>query len=122
MGRMDHVGLIVGDLDRSLAFYRDAFGFPEHSRLDMGETKIVFLDVGGTLLELVKRSEGPVKAPEGRISHIAFHADDYDGLLTRLEGMGAELQSRTLGDGSRITFLRDPDGHNVEIDERPFNQ
>lgn len=122
MSRMDHVGLIVRDLDRSLAFYKDLFGFPEYSRLDMGETKIVFLNVGGTLLELVQRSEGPVEAPEGRISHIAFHTDDYDGLLTRLEGMDAELQSRTLSDGSRITFLRDPDGHNVEIDEKPFNQ
>ena len=50
---LDHIGIYVKDLERSLNFYGELFGFPEHSKLNLGTTKIAFLDLGGSLLEIV---------------------------------------------------------------------
>ena len=119
---LDHVGIYVSDMELSLAFYRDVFGFAEHSRLNLEETRIVFLDIGKGLLELVQRPGAPGEPPKGRWSHLALHADDFDGLLSKIVEMGLEHRTSTLGDGSRIAFFKDPDGHDLEIDEKPFDQ
>ncbi len=122
MTKMDHIGLYVSDLERSVKFYGDLFGFPVHRRLEMGETKIAFLDIGEGLLELVYKPESPGRPAEGRWAHVAYHVEDYDGIVSKLEGKGIPLDKRALGDGSRIAFFKDPDGHDVEISESPFNQ
>ena len=43
-------------------------------------------------------------------------------MLGRLRAKGLELREMTLDDGSRIVFFKDPDGHDVEIDEKAFNK
>lgn len=118
MARLDHVGIYVRDLEKSLNFYREIFGFPEHHRLDTAESRIAFLHVGGGLLELIQRPGAPGIAPGGRWSHVSFQIDNYDGLVSRLERMGLDLRKVTLDDGSRVAFFKDPDGHDVEIMEK----
>ncbi|MFQ6052622.1 MAG: VOC family protein [Candidatus Bathyarchaeia archaeon] len=119
---LDHIGIYVEDLERSLRFYAELFGFPEHRRFTAGESRIAVLDVGGGLLELIQRPGAPGEAPKGRWSHIAFHIDAFDAVLERAEGMGLLQRKVTLDDGSRIAFLRDPDGHDIEIMERGLGQ
>ncbi len=117
---LDHVGIYVKDLERSLNFYSELFGFPEHSKVNLGTTKIAFLDMGGSLLEIVQRAEPP-EAPSGSWSHLAYTTDDFDGMVSRLREKGLELQEMTLGDGSRISVLQEPGWtHDVEIDEKGF--
>ena len=118
---LDHVGIYVKDLERSMKFYSELFGFPEHSKVNLGTTKIAFLDMGGSLLEIVQRAEPP-EAPSGSWSHLAYTTDDFDDMVSRLREKGLELREMTLGDGSRIVFFKDPDGHDVEIDEKAFNK
>jgi catechol 2,3-dioxygenase-like lactoylglutathione lyase family enzyme len=122
MPEVDHIGIYIKDLERSLGFYDKVFGFPVHHRMEAGVSKIAFLDIGGCLLELIQRTGAPCEAPEGSWSHVAIHIDDYDNLVSKLEAMGLELRKRTLDDGSRITFFKDPDGHDIEITEISFNQ
>ena len=122
MASLDHIGIYVKDLERSLKFYSDVFGFPEHHRFVAGVSKIAVLDIGKGLLELIQRPDAPAEAPKGRWSHVAFHVDDYEGLVSKLEGMGIELRKVTLEDGSRIAFFKDPDGHDIEIMERGLSQ
>ena len=121
-GNLNHIGIYVRDLERSLGFYGDVFGFPEHHRFEVGESKIAVLDVGGGLLELIQRPDAPAEAPEGRWSHVAFHVDDYDGVLDKAEDMGVVQRKMTREDGSRIAFFKDPDGHDVEIMEKGLGQ
>ena len=122
MTHLDHIGIYVGDLERSLNFYSEVFGFPEHQRFSKGESKMAVLDIGKGLLEIIQRPDAPAEAPKGRWSHIAFHIDDYDGLVSKLEGMGLQLRRVTLDDGSRIAFFKDPDGHDIEIMEKGLSQ
>ena len=118
---LDHAGIYVEDLERSIDFYSEIFGFPEQRRLNLGTTKIAFLDLGSALLEIIQRAEPP-EAPSGSWSHLAYTVDDYDAMLWRLKGKGLELREMTLEDGTRIVFFKDPDGHDVEIDENAFNK
>jgi catechol 2,3-dioxygenase-like lactoylglutathione lyase family enzyme len=102
MAALDHIGIYVADLARSAVFYGEVFGFQVARTMETSTSKIAFLDVRGGLLELI---------------HVAFKVDDYDAMESRLEGLGLELRKVVLGDGSRIAFFKDPDGHDVEIME-----
>ena len=116
MSTLDHVGIYVKDLAKSVVFYGGVFGFQVARTMETSTSKIAFLDVGGGTLELIQRPGAPGKI-EGPWSHVAFKVDDYDALESKLEDMGLELRKVTLGDGSRIAFFKDPDGHDVEIME-----
>ncbi|MBC8225076.1 VOC family protein [Candidatus Bathyarchaeota archaeon] len=59
MNELDHVGLYVKDLAKSVVFYGEIFGFEVVRTMDLGEAKIAFLDIGGGLLELIQ----PLRAP-----------------------------------------------------------
>ena len=116
MSTLDHVGIYVRDLAKSVVFYGEVFGFQVARTMETSTSKIAYLDVGGGTLELIQRPGAPGKT-EGPWSHVAFKFDDYDIMESRLEDMGLELRKVTLGDGSRIAFFKDPDGHDVEIME-----
>lgn len=122
MDKLDHVGIYVRDLERTLAFYEEVFGFPEHQRFGSGESRIVVLDMGGGLLELIQRPGAPGRPPEGRWSHVAIQVDDFDGKVAKVESRGLEVRKVTMADGSRIAFFSDPDGHTFEIMEKGLNR
>ena len=121
MAAIDHIGIYVNDLERSIAFYRKVFGFTPHSRLELGETRIAFLDVNNGLLEIVQRPEAPTP-PKGVWSHLAVTVEDFDGLLAHLSNLNIQFREMRLSEGDRIIFLKDPDGHDLEVDEKPFNK
>ncbi len=118
MSYMDHVGIYVRDLEKSVAFYKDVFGWKEQKRFGSGEAKICVLDTGKGLLEVVYRPGPPPKAPEGNWAHVAFHVDGFEKKVAKLEGMGLQLRKVTMADGAHIAFFTDPDGHTVEIMEK----
>jgi len=121
MTTVDHIGIYVTDLERSVSFYQEAFHFSVHSNLEVGESKIAFLDMGNGLLEIIQRPES-LETPKGRWSHIAFSVADYSKAFKHLKNLGLEIRESTLPGGTRIAFLKDPDGHDLEIDEEPFNK
>jgi catechol 2,3-dioxygenase-like lactoylglutathione lyase family enzyme len=118
MTNLDHVGVYVKDLAKSLSFYGQVFGWKITREFGSGEAKIVVVDVGSGLLELIQRPGSPGKAPEGNWSHLALHVDDWEGKVRKLEGIGVELRKVTMPDSSHIAFFKDPDGHMIEIMER----
>jgi lactoylglutathione lyase len=118
MSYFDHCGVYVKDLEKSLAFYKDFFGWKEKTRFGSGEAKIAVLDMGKGLLELVQRPGSPGTPPGGNWTHIALHVDGWDSKVRKLEGKGMELRKVTMGDGSHIAFFKDPDGYTLEIMEK----
>ena len=118
MSYLDHCGVYVKDLERSVAFYRDIFGWREKKRFGSGDAKICVLDMTKGLLELVQRPGSPGIPPSGNWTHLAIHVEDWDATSKKLEGKGLELRKVTMGDGSHIAFFKDPDGHTVEVMEK----
>ena len=119
MASFDHVGIYVKDMEKSLSFYQDLFGFPEHSRLWDGDIEIVFLDMGGGLLQL-KRRPAAAQPSSGKWSHFAIHVEGYDEFVGKLKEKGIEYWEIALGEGQRLANFTDPDGHDLEVCEKPF--
>jgi glyoxylase I family protein len=115
--RIHHISFIVGDTERSLAFYRDLLGLAvDDSRPDLGYPG-AWLSLGGEQIHLLELpNPDPVHGrPEhgGRDRHAAFVVDDFDGLLDRLGRAGVPFtRSRS---GRAALFCRDPDGNALEF-------
>ena len=121
-----HTCYRITDIDRSVAFY-EALGFKESGRLPIRDEAInVFMNQpeDGDMPRLELTFNHGVTEPYGigtGYGHIAITADDLDGTLARLreQGIEPERPPYTVRDGgSRLCFVRDPDGYRVEIIER----
>ena len=125
MPSLIHTCYRITDIDRSVAFY-ETLGFREMRRLPIREEATnVFLglpeDGDEARLELTfnhGRTE-PYDLGTG-YGHIAITASDLDGTLARLAEHGIEPERppyTVSAGGSRICFVRDPDGYRIEIIE-----
>lgn len=120
--RMAHSMIRVMDLEKSLAFYKDALGFVETRRKDKPEGKftLVYLGDGQTDFELELTynydPERPYEIGDGyghlavtvedlEASHAAHKAKGYD--VTELSGLDAGVK--------HYYFIKDPDGYKIEI-------
>ena len=118
-----HTCYRIGEIDRSVAFY-EALGFEERRRLPIRDEAInVFMGFpgDGDRLELTCNigREEPYEIGTG-YGHIAITADDLDATLERLAAQGIEPERppyRVREGGSRICFVRDPDGYRIELIE-----
>jgi lactoylglutathione lyase len=121
-----HTCYRITDIDRSVAFYR-ALGFEEVRRAPIREEAInVFMTIPGDgeepRLELTYNFGVDHYELGSAYGHIAITADDLDETLGRLADLGIEPERppyRVSEGGSRICFVRDPDGYRIEIVERP---
>jgi lactoylglutathione lyase len=122
-----HTCYRILDINRSVAFY-EALGFSEVGRIPIRDEAInVFMNQPGDgdmpRLELtynIGRTE-PYEIGTG-YGHIAITADDLDATLARLAEQGIEPEKPPYSireGGSRLCFVRDPDGYRVELIERP---
>ena len=121
-----HTCYRILDIDRSVAFY-EALGFKEKDRIPIRDEAInVFMglpeDGPEPRLELtynIGRDE-PYEIGTG-YGHIAISTADLDGTLAALaqQGISPERPPYTIREGgSRLCFVRDPDGYRIEILER----
>lgn len=120
-----HTCYRIGDVDRSVAFYRD-LGFEEVGRIPIRDEAInVFMNIPGDgdmpRLELTYNFGVDSYEIGSGYGHIAITAEDLDGTLERLaeKGIEPERPPYTVTEGgSRICFVRDPDGYRVELIEK----
>src|ERR671924_296257 len=99
LGRIDHVGVAVDDMDAALALYRDALGLPLSHREVVEEQGVdaALLDVGDGHVELLAPL-GP-DTPVGKylerrgpgLHHVAYAVDDIESTLGRLKDAGIEM-------------------------------
>ena len=115
--RMVHNNLNVRDLDKSLAFYREAFGLREVRRIDApdGSFIIVYLEDGASphQLELTWMRDMDRAYDLGDNEfHLAFRVDDYAAAHALHEKMGCICyENPKMG----IYFVNDPDGYWLEV-------
>jgi lactoylglutathione lyase len=118
-----HTCYRIGDIDRSVTFY-EALGFEEMSRLPIRDEAInVFMGLpgDGPRLELTYNFGVDSYELGAGYGHIAVSVDDLDATLERLkeQGIEAEKPPYTVREGgSRLCFVRDPDGYRIELIER----
>jgi lactoylglutathione lyase len=121
-----HTCYRILDIDRSVQFYK-ALGFNEIGRVPIRDEAInVFMglpeDGAEPRLELTYNigREEPYEIGSG-YGHIAITMGDLNGTLAQLKEQGIEPERPPYSireGGSRLCFVRDPDGYRIELIER----
>lgn len=125
--QINHVAIVVEDIDESLAFWRDALGIEMHELRDVPaeKSKVAFLPVAGSEIELVQPTNddsGIAKylAKRGQgMHHVCLEVDDIDGMLAQLKEKGIRLineQPRTASDGKRYAFIHPESSSGVLVE------
>ena len=124
-GLFDHTMIRVEDLEASLDWYRDHLNYEEKSRWEADTFTNVFLGPedahdDGALLELTYNHDGRSYEMGDARGHIAVRVpedalqESYDQLMAE----GVEDYRDPESCGNRYAFVRDPDGHEIEIVKR----
>ncbi len=115
-GRIDHIGVVVEDLDEAVRLYSQSFRMPEAHRETVEEQDVeaVLLDVGDGHIELLRplsESSGVGRFLQRNgpgMHHVAYATDDIDSALQAVREAGLRLideQPRRGIRDSRVAFL-----------------
>ena len=123
--RIDHIALLVRDLDASVRFLTDVIGLTEIAN-PMGGTTIRWIDIGDGRRFHVQAGDISRVHVEKQ-THFALSTTGFDATLARLRAQGvafSDMQGNsgainTRPDGMRAIFLRDPNGYWFEINDLP---
>lgn len=113
---INHVAVVVEDMEKSLSFWRDALGIPLHELRDVPAEKsqVAFMQLAGAEVELVMPTtadSGIAKyiAKRGQgMHHICLEVDDISAMLSQLKAKGVRLineEPKTLADGKKYAFI-----------------
>lgn len=115
--KMVHENYNVTDLERSLAFYKEALGLEEVRRIEAEDGSFIIVYVANEesdfQLELTWLKEHPQPYNLGECEfHLAFKVDDYEGAYQKHKEMGCICyENPSMG----IYFISDPDGYWLEV-------
>jgi glyoxylase I family protein len=141
---VDHTGITVTNLERSLAFWRDLLGFElshrahhtgalasEVTGVPGAEISLAVLEAPGHRIELLEyhapadRTRASLRPCDLGSVHVAFKVDNLDAVLERIATVGWKpaghpqtLQSGPNA-GKRVVYVRDPDGTTIEFMQPP---
>lgn len=114
--QINHVAMVVDDMDKALSFWRDALGIELHGLRDVPAEKsqVAFLPLSGSEVELVQPTtddSGIAKYLTRRgpgMHHLCLEVDDIEGMLSQLKARGVRLineEPRTAADGKKYAFI-----------------
>ncbi len=130
--KIDHIGIVVKDIEAALKVYRDALGLEvvKTEFVPQQEVKIAFLPTGESEIELVEPTTDDsgiarylAQRGEG-IHHICLEVDDIEATLAQVAAQGMELIDHTprVGSGGqKFAFVHPKSAHGVLIEfyEKP---
>ena len=126
--QIDHITLVVRDVEASRQFYVGLLGMLEVPRPAFSFDGAWF-QAGSTLIHLIKEHDrsGPAGYPvevlvrSSRNHHFAFQVEDARASAEKLKSLGITLldDAKLRPDGAVQVFLTDPDYHVVELSSGP---
>ncbi|WJH37074.1 VOC family protein [Paenibacillus aurantius] len=119
--KLEHVGIMVKDMDASIRFYTEILNLElvGREKLDNG-VELSFLsypDTDHIQVELVGRGSDDIPAA-GKVDHLAFTVSNIEAEVERLRGLGVKLideKPKTILGGVQIAFFYGPDGERLEF-------
>lgn len=118
---IDHVAIVVSDMDRAVEFYAGVLGLKliRDGRSQGGEKKTFLGTESGVLVALAedKTRKHAEEHSTGGVNHIAFGVDDLEKMSKLLRERGVEFIEEKTGEDGKVTayHFRDPDGLELEI-------
>jgi len=113
---LNHVALLVRDVEASSRFYREVIGLNSIPRPGFSFPGAWFRIGAQQELHLIKGEFDGAPDDSGRRDHFALRVADVDEAAKDLRDRGAGFRGPVhRADGARQIFLRDPDGHILEL-------
>jgi catechol 2,3-dioxygenase-like lactoylglutathione lyase family enzyme len=122
---LDHVHLIVRDVDAAVAWFREHIGATLDQKADVQGAPQAYMRVGGgrVLLRARRSTDGEVRDKVGQqygTDHFGIQVDDLDGMIARMKGrgVGVPVEPRMVDAKTKIAFVSGPDGVLIELLQR----
>lgn len=124
---INHIAVVVDDMEKSLAFWRDALGIPIHELREVAaeKSRVAFLPLEGSEIELVQPTSGDsgiakylAKRGPG-MHHICVEVDDIGAMLAQLRSRGVRLineEPRESADGKKYAFVHPESANGVLVE------
>ncbi len=122
--KIEHIGIVVSNMDRSIHFYETVLGLSLRSRQFLNEqVELAFLSYpnhSNVEIELIS-DKGEIEV-EGKVNHLAFTVDNIEEEINRLNQLDVKMvdfEPRiVLKEHIKIAFFEGPDGEKLELVER----
>lgn len=118
IGKIHHIAIRASDFTKAKKFYTETLGFPIAGVIPNSE--IVFINIGGTTIELLPGKPGEDAALGCGLIHLAFEVADVDATYAKLVAQGVQfhVEPKSVGD-IRLAFFHGPDGVELELFNSP---
>jgi glyoxylase I family protein len=111
VSQIDHVSVIITDVERSRRFYGGLLGLKEIPRPSTFDFVVIWYDLGNMHIHLLLKEQADTISPR----HFALRVADAKGAREHFRQHGIETSETTLIPGADRFFIRDPDGNRIEI-------
>ena len=108
---IDHVSVLITDVERSRRFYRDLLGLREIAKPRTFRFVVLWFDLGNQQLHLLLKDKPDTRSPR----HFALRVTDVQGARNYFREQGILTEETTLIPGADRFFVYDPDGNRIEI-------
>jgi catechol 2,3-dioxygenase-like lactoylglutathione lyase family enzyme len=117
--QIDHVSVLITDVERSRRFYRDLLGLKEINKPRTFDFVVVWFDLGNQHLHLLLKDRPDTLSPR----HFALRVTDAGVARRYFQEHGVPTQETTPIPGADRFFIADPDGNRIEIIQwqRPYS-
>ena len=112
--KFGHIGIKVLDMEKTLNFYESVLSANVLKDYQYSECRLVFLDVGGTVIELIGMKTNSRKSV-GPIEHIAFKVDNLNEKMQLLNDHGIPYTKPREVGTARIVFFDGPNNEKFEF-------
>ncbi len=118
------VGVVVADMERSLAFYCDLLGLAAIAEIPttlIGRGRMVQLQHGQSLIKLVEMERAPAQQSPAGIAaalgyrYITLLVPEIAAIMATMEKAAIAVPITRLDNGTQIAMVADPDGNIVEF-------
>jgi catechol 2,3-dioxygenase-like lactoylglutathione lyase family enzyme len=109
--QLDHVSVIIADVERSRRFYRDVLGLKEIRKPRTFDFVVVWFDLGNQYLHLLLKDRPDTLSPR----HFALRVPDARAARDHFHRHGVPTQETTPIPGADRFFVADPDGNRIEV-------
>ena len=110
--RVDFVDIPSRDVERSIAFYRDALGLPQNPR------EPTEFEAGNVTLAIWRPEDQGVEFPKSAAHGIALRVPDVAAARAELEAKGVEFVGERDSGVCHMAFFVDPDGNSLILHRR----
>jgi lactoylglutathione lyase len=108
-----HIGIKVTDIEKSIKFYTEVFGFEIVKDYSYPGARIIFLKGNGTVIELIFKEEYKERS-YGPVDHIAFKVENLEDKMKELKALGIEYSEKKVVGNAELIFFEGPDNERFE--------